>query len=137
VVCALGAGTGAGEAELVTSGGASMLTSRWCRCPASTSGTTPDSGGAIAGSCTIATSTFAGAARIVVARVSPLISRGDALRSSALSGAVRLLSGVNSGSPIPAIVRPSIVTVPLSSTLAFGCRATAAWIAMESWLPRT
>ena len=46
------------------------------------------------------------------------------------------LSGVNRGSPMPAMVSPATVVTVLSSTIAFGCRATAAAVAAESWLPR-
>jgi hypothetical protein len=47
------------------------------------------------------------------------------------------LVGVNSGSPMPAMVRPSTVVILLSSTIALRWRATADWMSAESWLPRT
>ncbi len=78
-----------------------------------------------------------GELRIVAASWSPApITWSATCWVSPLPAGEVFLSGVKRGSPMPAMVSPATVVVVLFSTIAFGCRATAAAVLPESWLPR-
>ena len=101
---------------------AARSTCRAWVCPASTSGQVPESGPADAGSCTSAMFTGRGELRTVAASCSPApITWSATCWVSPLPAGEVFLSGVNRGSPMPAMVSPATVVVVLSSTIAFGC----------------
>src|SRR3954447_7657720 len=163
-------------------------TERVCRCPASTSGTDPSSGGTAYGSWTAATATgrsgcFAFQLWMSWNSCAPARTSGSGEPSCSLRGDARpvpwgagvdggppgaglavaavlveglveglrdmvgaglaasaigaVVSGVNRGSPMPAKTMPLTSRTSPSSTTAFGFWATACWVRLESWLPRT